>query len=156
MIKKVLLVLGVSAFVGGCSIQQTVEPAQVTAGTELCIIENPDVREGFLNEVKSALDTKGVQYKVLPKGSSYSACEWTATYLARWTWDLALYMSYAEINVFRNGAPEGKALYDSTRGGANMSKFIDAETKIRELLDQLLQYETAFLQQSQSVENTLG
>ncbi|WP_323846025.1 Sbal_3080 family lipoprotein [Microbulbifer magnicolonia] len=156
MIKKLVALLGVSTILGGCSIQQSVEPARVTTGSEICIIENPDVREGFLNEFKSALSSKGVQYKVLPKGSSYVACEWTATYLARWTWDLALYMSYAEINVFHNGAPEGKALYDSTRGGANMSKFIDAETKIRELVDQLLQYETAFLLKSRSDERTFG
>lgn len=156
MIKKIIALLGVSAAIGGCSIQQTVDPAQVSAGSEICIIENPDVREGFLNEFKSALDNKGVQYKVLPKGSSYAACEWTATYLARWTWDLALYMSYAEINVFRNGAPEGKALYDSTRGGASMSKFIDAETKIQELVDQLLQYETAFLLQKKAGNSDLG
>lgn len=155
MIRKVIALLGVFSVLAGCSIQQTVEPARVSTDSEICIIENPDVREGFLKEFKSTLETMGVNYRVLPKGSSHSACEWTATYLARWSWDLALYMSYAEINVFRNGAPEGKALYDSTGGSATMGKFIDAETKIRELVNQLLQYETAFLQQKAS-SGTIG
>ena len=70
-------------------------------------------------------------------------CEWTLTYTARWTWDLALYMSYAEIKVFKNGKLDGEAMYDSTRGGANMSKFIDSEPKIRELVEELMQRESA-------------
>lgn len=102
------------------------------------------MREGFLNELQSSLVANGVHYKVLPANSSLVECKWAATHTARWTWGLALYMSFAEIKVYRNGTPDGNALYDSTRGGANLSKFIDAETKIRELVDQLLQ-KTAFL-----------
>ncbi|WP_295800240.1 Sbal_3080 family lipoprotein [uncultured Microbulbifer sp.] len=144
MYKKFSLLLGALLLVAGCSIQQTVEPSSVSTGGELCIVENSAVREGFLAELQSSLAANGVHYKVLPANSSLVECEWTATYTARWTWDLALYMSFAEIKVYRNGAPDGSAVYDSTRGGANMSKFIDAETKIRELVDQLLQ-KTALL-----------
>lgn len=139
MYKKLSLLIGAALLFTGCSIQQTVEPTSVSAGGELCIVENKAVRDGFLNELKTSLAANGLSYKVLPENSSLVACEWTATYTARWTWDMALYMSYAEIKVYRNGAPDGSALYDSTRGGANMSKFIDAEVKIRELVDQLLQ-----------------
>jgi len=139
MYKKLSLLLGAALLVTGCSIQQSVEPSSVSSGNELCIVENAAVREGFIAELKSSLNTNGVRYKILPENSPITACEWTATYIARWSWDVTIYMSYAEIKVFRNGALDGSALYDSTRGGANMSKFIDAETKIRELVDQLLQ-----------------
>lgn len=70
------------------------------------------------------------------------SCEWTSTYVARWTWDLSLYMSYAEIKVFHKGSLDGEAKYDSTRGGANMNKFIDSEPKIRELVNQLMQFKS--------------
>jgi hypothetical protein len=47
-------------------------------------------------------------------------------------------MSYARLQIFKQGAAAGDAVYDSTRGGGNFSKFIDAEPKIRELVTQLL------------------
>ncbi len=52
-------------------------------------------------------------------------------------------MSYAEINVFHNGVLDGKAVYDSRSGGGNMSKFIDAEEKIQELVEELMQMRTS-------------
>jgi len=48
-----------------------------------------------------------------------------------------MYMAFAEITVYSDGKEVGKALYDSLRGGANMSKFIRGEEKIKELVDQL-------------------
>ena len=54
-------------------------------------------------------------------------------------WDIALYMAYAAIKVYHNGKLDGEAIYDSRSGGGNFSKFIDAEPKIRELVEQLMQ-----------------
>lgn len=50
---------------------------------------------------------------------------------------MATYMAYAEIKVNDNGKPIGEAIYDSTNGSGNLGKFISAETKIKELVDQL-------------------
>jgi hypothetical protein len=61
----------------------------------------------------------------------------TSTYTANWRWDLALYMAFAEIIVYAEGTKVGSAVYDSLHGGANMNKFINAEAKIRELVDEL-------------------
>lgn len=144
MIKKVSLVT-LAILISACSITQNIEPAQISKGSELCIIENTDVREGFLKEYQSVLSSKGIPYRVVNKSSIPESCEWTSTYVARWTWDLSLYMSYAEIKVFYKGNLDGEAKYDSTMGGANMRKFIDAEPKIRELVDQLMQIKSASL-----------
>ena len=121
-----------------CAINQSVEPSEVTDNSEVCIIEDPSVREGFLEELKKVLDEKDINYKVVDKQTAL-ACEWTVTYLARWTWDMALYMSYAEIKVYRNGQLDGQAVYDATKGSFNLNKFIDAEPKIRELVEELMQ-----------------
>lgn len=142
---KKLLISCSAMLISACSITQKVEPAEITTGSELCIIENPDVRKGFLEEYKAALSSKGVSYQVVSENSVPASCEWTSTYIARWTWDLSLYMSYAEIKIFHNGSLDGEAKYDSTRGGANMSKFIDAEPKIRELVNELMQFKSASL-----------
>ncbi|MCH9692771.1 MAG: hypothetical protein K0U59_12050 [Gammaproteobacteria bacterium] len=144
MLKK-LSILAAATFVSACSITQNIEPAHITKGSELCIIENTKVKEGFLKEFRSSLTSKGIPHRVVSKTSVPESCEWTSTYTARWSWDLAIYMSYAEIKVFHNGIPSGEAVYDSTRGSATMSKFIDAEPKIRELVNELMKIELASL-----------
>ena len=136
MRKYVLLGLAVLV-ASGCSITQTVDPVGNLATSEVCIIESPQVREGFLPELKNALQIKNAQVHVLDSGATTSSCPVVLTYIARWKWDLAMYMSYAEINVYRDGQAVGKALYDATSGGGRMDKFIDAEPKIRELVNEL-------------------
>jgi hypothetical protein len=136
MRKYVLLGL-VVLVVSGCSITQTVNPVGNLATSEVCIIENSQVREGFLPELKNVLQTKNAQVYVLGSDATTSSCPIVLTYIARWKWDLAMYMSYAEINVYRDGQVVGNALYDATSGGGRMDKFIDAEPKIRELVNQL-------------------
>lgn len=133
----ILPTLLATVFLASCAINQNVEPADISNDAVVCIVENPDVREGFLAELKKVLDEKHINYRVVDKQESLN-CEWTATYLGRWNWDLALYMSYAEIKIYKNGQLDGEAIYDASRGGANLGKFIDAETKIRELVDSLI------------------
>ena len=144
MTKNVLLAI-CALVVSACSINQSIEPAELSNGSELCIIENPNVRDGFLTEFESVLSSKNIPFKIVNRHSVPEGCEWTATYVARWSWDLTIYMSYAEIKVFHNGVLDGEAKYDATRGGANMNKFIDAEPKIRELVNKLMQYQSASL-----------
>ena len=122
---------------GACTITQTVDPVAEVPTNEVCIIENPQVREGFLPELKNSLRSKNAQVRVLSADATTTDCLIVATYVARWKWDLAMYMSYAEINVYHKGQIAGKALYDATSGSGNMGKFIDAEPKIQELVGQL-------------------
>lgn len=135
---KYILIFFSLMLVQGCTITQVVEPAEMSKEGELCIIENTAVREGFLQEFRNVLSRKGIQHKVIEAYSAPSSCEWTATYVGKWSWDLALYMSYAEISVYHNGVLDGKAVYDATSGGGNMGKFIDAEEKIQELVEELI------------------
>ena len=109
----------------------------------MCIVENKDVREGFLKEFEKVLQQKQIKYRIVQELDAQNGCEWTATYTANWAWDLALYMVYAEIKVFYQGKLDGEAIYDARMGGANMNKFIDAEPKIRELVEQLIQQKQA-------------
>lgn len=139
---KFVLSIAALAFLSGCTITQEVERAELSNDAKVCIIENESVREGFLSELETVLHDKGIIYVVVDQSYANEHCEWTATYTARWSWDLALYMSYAEIKVFKNGVLDGRAVYDSTGGGANMGKFIDSEPKIRELVDELMQRDT--------------
>ena len=136
---KRIALLACSALIAltGCAIHQTVKPVERFTDKEVCIIENPAVGAGFVDAYKRALLGKGYLVRQLPPSASIVECNITSTYTATWRWDLALYMTYAEIKVYSGGKPLGEAKYDSQRGGANMSKFIDADKKIIELVSQL-------------------
>jgi hypothetical protein len=142
-----LLLLGARGIVFGltfvaisaCSIQQQVTPVdrQLLAESEICIIEDPAVRPGFLVEMQKVLRDLGYSAQMLPPDAQLTDCPIVLTYTARWSWDLTIYMSYSKIVVYSSGAKAGEALYDATRGGGRLDKFIDAEPKIRELVEQL-------------------
>ena len=123
----------------GCSIRQHADP--VTLSPELtptiCMIAAPGVRAGFTATYRAALEDKGFTVRELAAGSSTARCPLATTYTGKWRWDLALYMSYAEMRVFEHGVQAGMAIYDARSGGGRLDKFIDAEPKIRELADQL-------------------
>jgi len=132
-----LIALAISAL-HGCSIRQNVRPVESTENlTEVCVLKNNKVRDGFLKAYVKALRSKGYQVRILEENASLIECPITSTYSANWAWDMALYMRYAEIKVYKNAALAGEAIYDSTWGSARLDKFIDAEAKIRELTDQL-------------------
>ena len=124
----------------GCSIRQEVRPvtpAQLTT-KEICIRENRDVRPGFLDAYKRALEAKGLTTRLLEPDAGVTACPLLTTYAANWRWDFTMYMAYAEMVVYRNGGEIGKAVYDALMGGGRIDKkFINADYKVRELFDQL-------------------
>jgi hypothetical protein len=122
----------------GCAITQKVTPVESLSGKEICVVVNPAVSQpGFLTAYTRALNERGYTVRELPPGASVNDCPITSTYTANWRWDLALYMAFADIKVYRDGTQVGQAVYDAMQGGANMSKFIKGDAKISELVDQL-------------------
>lgn len=122
---------------GGCAIHQTVRPLDALDDNQVCIIDNPQVRPSVLASYRQVLTNKGYTVRELPQSAPITACKVTSTYRANWRWDLAMYMHYAEFRVFVDGKEKGVAIYDATHGGANMNKFIDADKKIGQLINQL-------------------
>ncbi len=135
--KTVLITTLLVAGLSGCAIHQNVKPVERFEGKQICVVENPAVKFDFLDAFKKTLEGRSYIVKMLPATAGVRECTITATYTANWRWDLAMYMAYAEIKVYNNGQPAGEAVYDSLKGGANMSKFIKGETKIAELVNQL-------------------
>lgn len=120
-----------------CTITENVDPVESLDGREVCVINNPDVREGFEQTLLKSIQERGYDPRTLAASANLSDCPTAVTYVGRWSWDLTIYMSYAHVQVFREGKLAGDALYDSTSGGGNMAKFINAEPKIREMVFQL-------------------
>ena len=136
---RVAVVLVLALTFTACSIKQEIRPVGLADLTvkEICIRDNPAVRPTFVEAYRSRMESKGFKVTLLERDAAVTACPLTSTYTANWRWDLALYLAYAEILVYRNGQVIGRASYDSLGGGGRLDKFINATTKINELVDQL-------------------
>jgi hypothetical protein len=133
-------ILAVTFLASGCSIMQTVTPAELSSEItpEICLIPAEGLREGFNTTYENLLKDKGFHTRQIPPGSSPSSCPLSTTYIGTWSWDMAIYMSYANIRVYQYGEEVGQAEYDSRWGGGRViDKFINAEKKITELTNQL-------------------
>ncbi|PQZ91197.1 MULTISPECIES: Sbal_3080 family lipoprotein [Pseudomonas] len=123
----------------GCSIKQTVTPVSFYANhpPEICMIPAEGLRAGFNTVYTAQLRNKGFKTRELPPGTPPSTCALSTLYVGRWSWDLGLYMAWADIQVFENGRRVGQTLYDSTWGGLRLDKYINAQRKIIQMTNQL-------------------
>ena len=125
-----------AAALAGCAIHQDVKPVGSLPARQICVIENPAVaQDEFLQVYMRALRDKGFEVRQIAPGSPLTACPVTTTYNARWRWHWALVMYLAELRVYSNGQSAGEARYTSGREAPE--QYIRAETKIRELVDQM-------------------
>ena len=132
---RLLAFLAVCAFfTTSCKIAQDIQPVTVDV-REIAVIDNPQVlRDDFGAALESELRGLGIQVNRLPQDATPKDSEFVLTYTANWSWDLAMYLCYAELRVFQKGQPIASAVYDSRFGSANMNKFVKAGTKLRELV----------------------
>jgi hypothetical protein len=137
MRRRLAEVMAMAVLLPACAITQTVQPVADVGIESVCIVQNPAVRPGFLETYLNVMARKGYRVTQLPPGASTGSCEVVSTYVGLWSWDLALYLSFAEITVYRQGKQAGQAQYDSRQGSANMGKFVKGEEKIGELVDKL-------------------
>ncbi len=94
--------------------------------------------------MEDVLEQKGINFKTVERGFDNAQCEWKVTYTANWGWDLSVYMTYAKITVYHKGRLDGKAEYDARSGGGRLDKYISADKKVRELVEELMQRKQAF------------
>lgn len=116
---------------------QKVKPVSSKAREEICVISNPKVvHKEFLKTYLQALKSKGFTVQTLPENATVTDCPVTAKYIAYWGWDLALYLSYAKLEIFENGRKAGEAVYRLDKPGLT-NKFINTNAKIHELVSKL-------------------
>jgi hypothetical protein len=143
--KKIAALLILLPLFSACSIKQTVDSADINREASVCVVENTKVREGFLLALEESLVLKNIKYVVVEPNDRDAQCDAKITYTANWTWDLAIYMTYAEINLYSDGKLAGKATYDSRMGGGRLDKFISADDKVKELMNELIRVNQALL-----------
>lgn len=139
MTKKIIGVLLTAAFLHGCTSIQ-VKPLDKTAGMQhVCIEENPQVIiKDFVPVVQEGFQRHGITTEIY-SGNVPAACQYTLTYTALRSWDFAPYLSYAELDLFKNGSPIASADYHLRgKGGFSLMKWQGVKKKMDPVIDQLL------------------
>ena len=140
---KKFLCLALVAATAACTIVRDVSPlSSAPANKRACVVDSPDTRQSFRDSLTNALKSHAYTVEIISSVSAAKPdkCSLVMTYVGKWTWDLMLYMSYADIKAFTpDGKQVGHALYDATRGsGRVFEKFGDADIRIKKLVDDLL------------------
>jgi hypothetical protein len=128
--------LGATLLVAECTITQSVDPVGERP-SEVCVARNDQVHmEGFHAELVRQIEARGIATRSV-EDAVPANCRYLVTYTANWRWDLAMYLSYARIEVSEGGQPVGSAVYDATQGGGNFDKFGPTGEKIAPLVAKL-------------------
>jgi hypothetical protein len=137
---RVISILVVFVAVAGCTVVE-VKPVEraVHDIQRVCIEQNVAVRPaGFLPMLEKSFNDHGIQTEVY-QGKPSDSCTYTATYVAHWNWDIAVYMTDAEVVIRRGGEEVGRAVYHlRNKGGLDMGKWSSADSKMQPVLDKLL------------------
>jgi outer membrane murein-binding lipoprotein Lpp len=153
MVRKILIVVFALVVLGGCAATQEISQISTPAPNIVCIVKHVAVKEGVLVALQEEFQANGMTPTVVdgayelkhnlwqPTWSpeQVQSCDALCFYVANWSWDLATYMSFANIWMTdaAGSAKIAQATYDATRV-PGPSKFINAEAKIKELTSQML------------------
>ncbi len=134
---RITLVFVITFSLGCTSIN--VRPIETRSEMDhVCIKHNPAVQvDNFVAVVREGLTRHGVSSEEFLDNAP-SQCEFILTYTARRSWDLAPYLSQAEIWIERDGAQVGYAEFHLRgKGGYSFYKWQGTKKKIDPMIDQL-------------------
>ena len=116
---------------------QPVDPALNVQ--HVCIQENTAVIiDDFVQYLQDDFTRYGITTEVIGNQRPRH-CEYVLSYTARRSWDMTPYMSTADLTLTRNGHRIGSAnYYLKGKGGFSLSKYASTESKLDNVVDQLL------------------
>lgn len=105
----------------------------------VCIQENPKVLvTDFVPVLEAGFERYGISTE-LTSGAIPNHCEYVLTYSARRSWDMAPYLSQAELRLSYAGREVAWAHYHlRNKGGLALNKWAGTSSKITPVLDELL------------------
>ena len=140
--KKLLAVGVLGLSITGCtSIQiKNSEGFQPQTVKQICVINNPKVIiVGFDDSIVRSFARYNINARIYPENSKPALCETTMNYTALRTWDFVTYMSYAKFTLLREERVVSEAEFRlKGKGGLALNKWRSTDTKVDELVDQLV------------------
>lgn len=138
---KITSVIGVIALLSACT-SVRVDPVSYTQQQnfqDVCIVNNTKVIvKDFVPTIQKRLMYHGVRSRVIDANAT-EFCQYRMEYTAKRSWDLAPYLSSAELRVYQNQAMIAQAEYHLRgQGGLALNKFSSVESKMNPVVDKLL------------------
>ena len=122
----------------GCTIKTRVEAVPERVIPSLCVQENGAVwSKDFLPTLREQLGRHGIETTVY-QGERPRGCRYHLEYEARWKWDMAVYLAYADLRLYDAGVLIGRGTYDARGGSGRLDKFGRGDEKLARLLDEML------------------
>ena len=124
----------------GCT-SVTVKPVDPSLSLKMvCIQENPKVMvDDFVTVLRDGFDRHAIATEV-HSGQMPPQCEYVLTYTALRSWDMATYLSHAELRIEKAGRQIAYAEYHlNGKGGLSLTKWAGTKSKMDPVIDQLLQ-----------------
>ncbi|MFW5498974.1 MULTISPECIES: Sbal_3080 family lipoprotein [unclassified Maridesulfovibrio] len=134
---KAVALLVVLIAVSGCGKFDVINRStpDLLQAEKVCIVNHPDTREGFEAALKQWLTKENINNQVIPASSRSDACEWVLRYYGYWSWDMALFLSDAEIRAYHDGNEAGEVKLRV--GQWDSHKFESGEKRIGKMMDML-------------------
>ena len=134
------LVTGPAALALTACTSITVQPVDPALNVQhVCIQENTAVIiDDFIEYLQDDFARYGITTEVIGNQRPRH-CEYVLSYTARRSWDMTPYMSTADLTLTRNGQRIANAnYYLKGKGGFSLSKYASTESKLDNVVDQLL------------------
>ena len=142
---KIIILALIAVTFSACT---SIKVQPVTSALQMkhvAIRENPKVIVvDFINVLKDGFNRHGITSEVIGAHAEAKG-QFVVTYTALRSWDLAPYLSHAEIQIEKDGAQVAHAEYHLRgKGGYSMMKWQGVKTKMDPVIDQLLQNSTHY------------
>ena len=137
---KLVVALSLASLVGaGCTSIQVQPLDSTTALSHICIQDNPAVLVAdFVAVIRARLTYHDITTEVF-SGATPAGCSYVLTYTALRSWDLAPYLSHAEVYLSSNGQQVAKGIFHLRgKGGYALTKFNGTKKKMDPVVDQLI------------------
>lgn len=134
-----LVILTLATTLAGCTAVKVRPVDNLSEIRHVCIQENPKVMvSDFVPVLEDGFRRHGISTERVNGHPAH--CEFLLTYSARRSWDMAAYLSQAELRLSQGGRGMiATADYHLRgKGGLALNKWASTETKIAPVIDQLL------------------
>jgi len=136
---KRLYLLSIVFVLAACTVTKVTPLDPSLRVRKVCIEDNPKVIvPDFLDIIRDGFSRHGIATEVY-SGEMPEGCDGKLTYTALRSWDLAPFLSYAELRLYRDGAQIAYGEFHLRgKGGYALTKYKSTRAKMDPVIDELL------------------
>ena len=132
---RVLVVLSILGLLSACVSLNVNKVSALKGDEEICVQNNSSVRNDFLLAYQRRINEHGYKTRVVA-GRDDPSCEFITTYTAKYGFHWGVYLSFAELNIYKKRELVGSAIYKAPF--MSMGKHGRGEGKIQKMVEELL------------------